>query len=141
MTFDIIDKLKDTYNQMGYENLASLSEVYTDDVVFIDPFHRVENLTALIRHFESLYQNLRSIHFEYIDEMTTRNNALLTWRMDFSHRSIRKGRIISVTGATHLKFNEKIFYHHDYFDTSTMLFEHLPVIGIILKWIRKRIST
>ncbi len=136
----IIKDLKRIYNQLGIENLNLLGDLYTTDIVFIDPFHRVDGLRALTRYFEDLYQNLLSIHFDYIDEMITENGALLTWRMAYAHRSIKNGNPISVEGATHLKFDHKIHFHHDYFDASAMIFEHLPVIGTILHWIRKRVS-
>ncbi|MBU2644637.1 nuclear transport factor 2 family protein [bacterium] len=139
MEAHIITRLKDTYRRLGYENLALLGDVYAEDVLFIDPFHRLEGLKELTRHFENMYQNLFSIHFDYQDELTEKDRSFLTWRMDFSHRAIKKGEIISVTGASLLKFDRKIVFHRDYFDASAMIFDHLPVIGHILKQIRKRV--
>jgi hypothetical protein len=135
----IINELKDTYKQMDLENIGQIKKIYAEDIIFIDPFHQIEGLDALRRYFENMYQNLISINFNYGDEMISDDNAMLTWQMDYAHRSIKGGDVISLPGATHLKFNEKIYYHHDYFDASAMLFEHIPIVGSAIKWIKKRV--
>ena len=70
MELEITKKLKETYNKLDYYNLELLSEVYSEQVIFIDPFKRLEGLPALTHHFKSMYRNLQSIEFDYIDEIT-----------------------------------------------------------------------
>lgn len=135
----IINELKNTYNQMDLKNIDQIRNIYTENIIFTDPFHQVEGLEALRCYFENMYQNLISINFDYGDEIISEDSAMLTWKMAYTHRSIKGGNVISLPGATHLKFNEKIYYHHDYFDTSAMLFEHIPVVGAAIKWIKKRV--
>ena len=135
----IINQLKDTYKQMDLENIGQIKNIYAEDIIFTDPFHQVEGLEALRHYFEHMYQNLISINFDYGDEMISEDSAMLTWKMEYAHRSIKGGAAISLPGATHLKFTEKITYHHDYFDASAMLFEHIPIVGTAIKWIKKRV--
>lgn len=124
---------------MDLKNIDQIRNIYTENIIFTDPFHQVEGLEALRCYFENMYQNLISINFDYGDEIISEDSAMLTWKMAYTHRSIKGGNVISLPGATHLKFNEKIYYHHDYFDTSAMLFEHIPVVGAAIKWIKKRV--
>jgi len=43
-------------------------------------------------------------------------------------------------GSSHLRFNSDglVEYHRDYWDASEELYEKLPVIGFVLKALKKR---
>jgi hypothetical protein len=43
-------------------------------------------------------------------------------------------------GISHLRFGEKIDYHRDYFDLGQMVYEQIPLVGRIIKTIKKRLS-
>ena len=137
---EILLRLKDLYHRLRFENLDLLGEVYSDDIVFIDPFHRLEGLSALTGHFAKLYRHLNEIHFVYSDQAWTTGSALLTWQMEISHRSLQRGKPISVRGATQVQFEEKIHLHRDFFDGADLVYNHIPVVGTILQSIRNRVS-
>jgi hypothetical protein len=51
----------------------------------------------------------------------------------------KKDELIKAPGMSHLRFDEKgmIVFHQDYWDSS-LVFERLPVIGFVLRWIKSR---
>ena len=41
-------------------------------------------------------------------------------------------------GVSKLEFNEKIYKHQDFYDLGAMLYEHIPVLGSLVKIIKTK---
>ena len=136
----LLENFCSIYQALNKNNLASLKEVYSDNVVFTDPMHEVQGIVALTAYFEHLYHNLDHCHFHILQVIEQDGQACIVWQMEFAHQKIKKGQPIVVEGASHLQFSEKIDKHRDYLDLGQMLYEHLPLIGPIIKTIKKRAS-
>ncbi len=78
--------------------------------------------------------------FEYLDEVVCVYAAYIKWVMHFRHPRLRN-RLISVRGVSHLKFSDKIEYHEDFYDMGAMLYEQLPVLGNVTRWLRLRLAS
>ena len=61
--------------------------------------------------------------------------------MSFTHPKLAGGKAIIVDGATDLRFDEKITYHRDYIDMGQMLYEHIPVLGSAIRYIKKQAAS
>jgi hypothetical protein len=50
---------------------------------------------------------------------------------------------IQSIGISHLRFNanNKIILHQDYWDSMQGFYQHLPIIGGVLRWIKNGLST
>ena len=131
------------YLQLDKHQLHRLPEIYADQVVFIDPAHRIEGLAALTRYFSSLYGRLKECRFEITSRQQQGNEAWLSWVMIFAHPRIAGGRPVRVEGATRLQFDAwgKICLHRDYFDLGAMLYEQLPLLGPVVRAIKGRLGT
>ena len=131
------------YLQLDKHQLHRLPEVYADEVLFIDPAHRIEGLAALTRYFSSLYERLAQCSFEITSQQQSGNEAWLAWVMTFSHPRLRGGAPVTVEGATRLAFDEegKVCLHRDYFDLGAMLYEQLPLLGPVVRAIKGRLGT
>jgi hypothetical protein len=46
-----------------------------------------------------------------------------------------------VPGGTLIKIDkfEKIIFHRDYFDAGAMLYEQIPLLGRVIKWVKQKI--
>ncbi|PKF63859.1 transcriptional regulator [Psychromonas sp. psych-6C06] len=128
------------YQSLNKDNLERLKEVYSDSVVFIDPIHQVNGLDALTTYFANLYENMDYCHFHINRVIEQPGEASIIWRMEYAHHKIKKGQRIVVDGSSHLQFSEKIDCHRDYLDLGQMLYEHLPMIGPVIKAVKKRAS-
>jgi len=138
-----MEKFLETYRKLNDSNLHILSEIYTKNVIFMDPAHEIHGLENLRNYFASLYANINTATFTFSDTLRNDNQAYIQWIIEFSHPKLAKGEIISFPGATSLKFNdeEKVIHHQDYFDLGAMLYEHLPLFGRAVKSIKKRLGT
>ncbi len=129
------------YGELNHSTLFRLPEVYSDDIQFIDAVHHLNGLSQLTDYFEHLYANILECKFHIHHVIESDNEASLFWTMEYSHPKISKGKRISVDGTSHIKFNETVYYHRDYVDMGQMLYEHLPVIGSAVKFIKKRMES
>lgn len=131
------------YQQLNLQQLHRLPEVYADEVVFIDPAHRIEGLAALGDYFAALYQRLAYCRFEIISQQHEGAQAWLSWVMTFSHPRLAAGQPIRVEGATRLEFDAegKVRVHRDYFDLGALLYEQLPLLGPLVRVIKGRLGS
>lgn len=138
----IIERTQSLYSQLTVETVkgGQLGELYDNDVVFIDPLHRIEGLPALQRYFEGMYRNVIDIRFEYLSSWDKNGEAMLRWQMDFRHPKLKNGSSILLPGATYLQYNDKVTLHQDYFDSNQMIFDHTPVLGSVLGWLKNRLN-
>ena len=138
MEADAVNRFVEVYQQLNKSNLVMIDKVYADDVLFIDAMHRIEGLPALRDYFRALYQNLEYCRFDIRDVQTTEGVAWLNWQMCFVHPKLAGGKEIAVDGATNLRFADNITFHRDYMDAGQMLYEHIPLLGSAIRYIKQR---
>lgn len=138
----LMELFKTLYRSMCASDLQEelLTEVYAEDLLFQDSFHKIESRDAFLHYCSELYENLRSCDFDFHDQWMNDGQAMLTWTMTYSHPKLNRGKPISVEGASHLRFNEKVYFHQDYFDGGALLYEHVPVLGSIIQQLKKRMA-
>jgi len=132
-----LEAFKQGFSALSAANLETLEDLYTDDVEFEDAFHKIAGCAALRRYFASLYASLSEIGFEFEESLCDGNIATLSWRMRYRHPRVKRGRTIIVSGCSLLWFRDGLVYkHRDYFDAGELLYEQLPVVGSLVKWIK-----
>ena len=138
MNSKLLEDFCHLYQSLNKDNLGRLKEVYSNDVVFIDPIHQINGIDALTVYFKNLYQNMDYCNFHIKHVIEQQDKACIVWHMEYSHRKIKNGKAISVEGCSHLQFADKINSHRDYLDLGQMIYEQLPLIGPVIKSIKKR---
>lgn len=135
----VIDKFIEIYQQLSVSNLDTLSQIYSQDVIFTDPIHRIEGLPQLTEYFTGLYQSLISGHFDIQEQHTSGDSVFLVWCMHLSHSRLKGGAPLNFDGISQLTIREgKVVYHRDFFDVSAMLHDNLPIVGTVSKLIKKK---
>ena len=129
----------DIYQQLSTDNLYLLSSIYHEDIQFIDPLHQVEGLSNLHEYFEGLYKNLSQCNFIIHDVIVSGEQAAIYWHMAYKHPKLNGGDQVFVSGTSRITSEDnKVIYHRDYLDVGTMLYEQLPIIGRVIKWIKTK---
>jgi steroid delta-isomerase len=124
------------------EGLAALPELYAAGAYFRDPFNEVRGLDAIERIYAEMYERLSDCRFEFLDAVCDAGGALLTWDMHFRFRGYRPDAAQVIHGATHLRFDAagRIAYHRDYWDAADELYAKLPVIGTLMRYLKRRMA-
>ena len=137
-----LDEFLSRYDELDLNQLDLLGQMYTNDVLFIDPFHQIQGIKELKDYFSKLYQNIDSIEFSFNDRFFSGNQASVYWEMRFKHRRINSGQEVCVLGNSRLSFEAsgKVSRHQDYFDSAAMLYRHLPVLKQVISLIDGRLA-
>lgn len=129
------------FASLDASSLYRLGDLYSQDVSFQDPLHRVDGLAELRRYFESLYANVQELRYDFhgFDEVGE-GRGYLRWTLHFRHPRLGGGKLIVVEGCSHLCWGERVEFHRDYFDAGALLYEHLPVMGGVIAWLKRRLA-
>lgn len=129
------------YSKLNKHNLHTLQDIYHTNIVFEDAAHRIEGFRSLAEYFDSLYSNVERCDFTIHEQHQSRDDAFLTWTMHLQHPRLAGGKLVEVSGMSHLKFQDsKVIYHRDYFDLGEMLYEQLPLLGSVIRTIKRRLG-
>ncbi len=122
-------------------NLQNLDKLYSESITFRDPLHQIHGLPALRAYFAELYANASDIRYDFHDASETSPGAgYLRWTLHFRHPRLAAGRLISLDGCSHLQWQERVHFHQDYFDAGALLYEHVPVLGRMIGWLKGRLA-
>ncbi len=134
-----LDNFVRVYQQLSKNNLELLGSIYHRDVIFVDPIHNIEGFNNLNLYFENLYQNLVSCEFIIEQVIRQDSQAAIYWKMIYQHPKLNSGRSVTIFGSSHIRGKEdKVIYHRDYLDLGAMLYEQLPVLGRLIRWIKSK---
>ncbi|MDC8832785.1 nuclear transport factor 2 family protein [Alteromonas gilva] len=139
------------YRDLAQIDIEDLASIYHQDVVFIDPVTTHHGLTAVNTYFKGLLDATESCQFEInnwhnIASNDSHQNAssamdcsdVLEWTMKLKLSG--KPNWIELAGVTLLKVvDDKILYHRDYYDLGEMVYEHIPLLKHIIKFIKKKL--
>ena len=130
-----VENLKAAFADLKYEQIDDLKTVYSEDVVFIDPFERFSKRNDLLEYFRRQYEDVIECRFDYLETVVQENQAFVTWVMVLRHKKLASGATLRLEGCSHLKFDaEKVIYHRDFYDSNEFIFENIPIIGRGIKW-------
>lgn len=147
---ELVEQLIRLYTQFDEQKLASLSDVYASDVTFTDPVHSTEGLEALEQYFRSTLSGTTQCCFHFQPPIVLNRQAVLEWRMDYSHPKLRKGQKLCLMGISTLEAapekatsgagQMRIVSHRDYYDLGAMLYEHVPILGRVVTSLKERLK-
>lgn len=129
------------FAELNKDNLQRLDELYTQDVFFTDPLHEVQGIGQLRSYFSELYANVSDLRFDFNGfDQVNEGEGYLRWVMSYRHPRLAGGQLIRVEGCSHLLWHDKVYRHRDYFDAGALLYEHLPLVGRAIAWLKRRMG-
>lgn len=132
-------RLVDAYTRLTRDNLPALLALYAENARFKDPFNDVRGHAAIGRVFTHMFDELREPRFTVQVAATEGDDAFLTWEMHFLRD---RGEAMVIRGATHLHYSPAglVQLHRDYWDAAEELYAKLPVLGALMRTLRRRLA-
>jgi ketosteroid isomerase-like protein len=130
------------FEQLTQADLKALATVYAEDARFKDPFNDVAGIAAIEQVFAHMYAALDEPRFAIVEAIVDGDQCVLVW--DFLFRFKRCSRALqTVRGASHLRFDAqgRVALHRDYWDAAEELYEKLPLLGTLMRWLRRRAAS
>ncbi len=136
-------RLATFFETLSPQSVSQLHTVYDAQATFKDPFNEVQGLPEIERIFRHMYVALDQPHFVVTGQVVDGSQAFLTWEFRFRFKRFDTTTLQAVRGASHVVFNEQglVTMHRDYWDAAEELYEKLPVLGGVMRWLKKRANT
>jgi len=137
---DAAARVVDFFESLSPASLDRLGELYAPGAYFKDPFNEVRGLPAIRQVFEHMYASLEQPRFAVTGCLVDGSECFLTWDFHFHFKRFDTGAPQTVRGGSHLKFNAAglLDFHRDYWDAAEELYEKLPLLGRLMRWLRQR---
>jgi ketosteroid isomerase-like protein len=135
-------RMRAFYEKLAPADVDRLESVYAPGAYFRDPFNEVRGVPEIRRIFAQMFAHLDDCRFTFLDEAIDERGAFLTWDMTFRIRRLSPGETRRIHGATHLRFapDGRVAYHRDYWDAADELYAKLPLIGPVMRWLKRRLG-
>jgi ketosteroid isomerase-like protein len=137
-----VQRIVETFERLQPADVARLGEIYSADARFKDPFNDVQGLTAIQRVFEHMFTALIEPRFVIRGVLCEGNRCFLSWDFVFRMRRFSNDQQC-IHGATHLHLaaDGRIVEHRDYWDAAEELYEKLPLVGALMRWLKRRTNS
>jgi steroid Delta-isomerase len=133
-----LERLVRFYEQISPQSLGQIAHIYAGNASFRDPFNEVQGLAAVEAIFADMFARTRAPRFVVTGAVWQGEQAFLTWDFHFGlgRRELR------VQGCTQLVFDAQglVTVHRDYWDAAGELYEQLPVLGLLMRALRRRLA-
>lgn len=142
-TRQITQNLATFFETLSPQSIAQLHTLYAAQAWFKDPFNEVHGLPEIERIFRHMYVALDQPHFVITGQLVDGQQAFLTWEFRFHFKRFDTTTLQTVRGGSHVVFNEQglVTLHRDYWDAAEELYEKLPLVGGVMRWLKKRANT
>ena len=135
-------RLRQYFESISPDSVRKLGTIYAEDAYFKDPFNEVRGVPAIERIFTHMFMQVDAPRFVVHDVVAQDAQAFVTW--DFRFRMKRFNPVEQVIrGASHLRFDAagKVVFHRDYWDAAEELYAKLPVLGGLMRFLRRRAAS
>lgn len=136
-----LQQLADFYRDFGPQSYRQVNALYHPDARFTDPVHQLQGRLQLEQYFADMAANLLDCQFTFTHSLMSGDQAFVRWVMRMRHPRLRRGAWIEMTGMSRLAFaGPLIIEHEDCYDLGAMVYEHLPLVGRLVRWLRQQLA-
>ena len=108
-------------------------QYFASDSLFQDPFQRVQGRKEIIAIFRHMFKTLENPRFVIKESLLNENSGYIRWEFFYNSKSFE--------GMSHVVFdqNSLVTSHIDYWDAASNVYEHIPILGSLLRLIKTKI--
>lgn len=120
------------------DSVQDVRTLYAPDAAFKDPFNDVRGVEKIEHLFAHMFEQVDAPRFTMDHALVDGDQAFLTWVFHFRLKGSPKE--MTIHGGTHLRFDAsgRVVLHRDYWDAAEELYEKLPLLGLLMRWLKRR---
>ena len=128
------------FEQLKPQDVSGLSALYAPQARFKDPFNDVRGVPEIERIFTHMFESLDTPHFIVTERIVQGEQCFLTWDFRFRFKRFDTHTWQTIQGGTHVVFNAQgqVILHRDYWDAAEELYEKLPWVGGLMRWLKRQ---
>ena len=141
-----IAQVLNNYKQL-FENLSiktvetDFLQVFSSDVYFKDPFNAVRGLPHLQHIFQHMFATLHEPKFRILDLAGDQSSGFLEWQFTFKLKTNADSQLIKGVSKIEINTQGQVCSHIDYWDTGEYVYLKIPLLGRLIAFINKRLSS
>ena len=130
------------WESLSPASLVGLRAVYSETVQFRDPFNDLHDADQLEALLTRMFERLQTPRFVVREVALQNDGAVLVWDFHYRLRGWQPQRDRHIHGASHVRFGAdgRVTVHRDYWDAAAEVYEQLPVLGALLRWVKHRVG-
>jgi steroid Delta-isomerase len=131
------------FEALSPQSLADIGTLYTPNARFKDPFNEVHGVPAIRGIFEHMFHSLHQPRFVVTQQVVDGAQAFLVWEFRFRFKRFDTVTEQVIRGGSHLVLapDGRISDHRDYWDAAEELYEKLPGVGSLMRWLKRRANS
>lgn len=140
MTVQALETYARFFEELTKANAGGLARLAIPDVRFKDPFNDFRDRHRLIRLFTHMFDKLDDPRFVVRDQAMGSSAAYLRWT--FTFRVKGRPQVWSIDGMSEVMFDEAglVTSHVDHWDAGEQFYEKLPVLGALMRVVKRRMA-
>lgn len=137
-----VQRIVERFETLQPADVERMADLYTAEARFKDPFNEVQGVAAIQQIFRHMFVALDDPRFVIRDVVVDGEQCFLSWDFLFRMRRFRQDEQC-IRGGTHLRLaaDGRITEHRDYWDAAEELYEKLPAIGSLMRWLKRRANS
>ncbi len=131
-----LDRFGRTFADLTADNVGQeMRALYADRVFFNDTLVTLESSDAVGDYMASTGDKLDVSKVDVDHTIRDGNDVYVRWTMHFKTSAFGMKVESNSIGMTHLRFDDqgRIVVHQDFWDAASGLYEHLPIVGAMLR--------
>lgn len=138
-----VDAIVHAFETLDPKHIDTLEALYAPNARFKDPFNDVRGWPAIAAIFRHMDVSLVQPRFVITGRIIDGQQCFLTWEFHFAFKRFSSGQPQCILGGSHLVLDEtgRITLHRDYWDAAEELYEKLPLVGGLMRWLKRRANS
>ena len=145
MPHNAVDNIVTYFQTFTPQSIPRVADFYAPDAYFKDPFNEVRGHQAIEAIYSHMFEALAAPRFIVTSQVVDadKHACFLIWDFKFHLKNYNTTTEQTIRGGSHLMLDEngKITSHRDYWDAAEELYEKLPVVGRLMRWLKKRANS
>ena len=132
------ESIRQNFEGLTLEGIPALGALYAQDAKFKDPFNDVQGRDFIEHIFRHMFSQVNAPQFVVTALMAQDHQIFMRWDFSFVARNSSQ----TIKGATYFELDAKglIILHRDYWDAAEELYEKIPILGILMRWLRAKLK-
>ncbi len=138
-----VTRLVAFFESLSPASLNQLDQFYAPQAYFKDPFNEVRGAAEIHTIFSHMFAVLEQPRFVVTDCIAQNDQCFLTWNFEFYFKNFDKTTLQTIRGGSHIRFaaDGRVNFHRDYWDAAEELYEKLPWLGGLMRWLKVRANS
>lgn len=117
-----------------------IKDAYAEDIYFNDTIITLSSREDLIDYLKTTEEKANFVKTTILDIAQSGDDVYVRWLLEMEFDVLGKARLSRSAGMSHLRFDEhgKIVLHQDFWDAAAGIYQHIPVVGGLISWVKRR---